>query len=211
MQKEQIIQAAVTILDQEGLEGVSLRRLATELNVKAASIYWHIANKQVLLDEMANFILDEQFGNLDFANVQYQWEDWLDSFAHRLRAAMLSHRDGGRVVAGAHIGITITLARLMDLSVRILRQAGFNQSKSLIITMTIINFTFGFVIEEQASPTLDSPPINAVEAVLPVEILPFFMAALSDGEYKNSQFNFDSSIRIIINGVHAELTQTSFN
>ncbi|HRV94988.1 MAG TPA: TetR family transcriptional regulator, partial [Anaerolineae bacterium] len=101
IQKEQIIQAAITLLDRDGLEGVTLRRLAKELDIKAASIYWHIANKEELLDEMANAILQEHFGTFDFKNDKRDWAEWLDILAHELRAAMVAHREGARVVAGA--------------------------------------------------------------------------------------------------------------
>src|SRR5258707_15479663 len=109
IQKNQIVQTALDILDRDGLEGVTLRRLATDLNMKAASIYWHIPSKESLLDEMANAILESHFAAFDFENDQRDWAEWLDTLAHELRAAMLSHREGGRGVAGAHPEIAMML------------------------------------------------------------------------------------------------------
>jgi TetR/AcrR family tetracycline transcriptional repressor len=60
IEKRLIVQKALEILNRDGLEGVTLRRLANELDIKAASIYWHIPNKAELLDEMANAILEKQ-------------------------------------------------------------------------------------------------------------------------------------------------------
>ena len=60
--REQIIETAMLLLDRDGLEGVTLRRVAAELDVHVGAIYWHVHNKQELLDEMAlaelEFILD---------------------------------------------------------------------------------------------------------------------------------------------------------
>src|SRR5215470_14052837 len=126
VEKEQIIRTAIRILDRDGLEGVTLRRLAMDLHIQAASIYWHLPSKDALLDEMANEILMERFGDYDFADDQREWTQWLDLFAHELRAAMLAHREGGRVVAGAHLHIAVMLTKLLDLTIRILHNAGFS-------------------------------------------------------------------------------------
>jgi TetR/AcrR family tetracycline transcriptional repressor len=105
LQKDNIVRVALEVLDRDGLEGVTLRRLAKELDVQAPAIYWHIASKEVLLDEMANAILTARFGGFDFENDRRDWAEWLDTLAHELRAAMLAHREGARVVAGAHLGV----------------------------------------------------------------------------------------------------------
>jgi TetR/AcrR family transcriptional regulator, tetracycline repressor protein len=206
MQKSQIVQSALAILDREGLEGVTLRRLATELNVKAASIYWHIPNKISLLDEMANTILEKRFGAFDFTNDQRDWEEWLDTLAHELRAAMLAHREGARVVAGAHPDIAFMLIKIWDLSIRVLHKHGFSYSKAATITMTVINFTFGSVIEEQTSPPIDSrggDRAGALESFL--DTFETMKKVMEEWQKESYDIHFDTSIRIIINGVRAEL------
>lgn len=216
MQKEQIIQTAITILDRDGLEGVTLRRLAKELGVKAASIYWHIASKEVLLDEMANAMLKEHFADLDFGNDQRDWAAWLDTLARRLRIAMLAHREGARVVAGAHPNVALMLIKLIDLSLRILLHAGFNYTGALTTTTTVITFTFGFVIEEQASPPWGPESDDPLEALLPeaplyVEAFPTLAVVMEAVKHENNDTRFDTGIRIIINGVRAELHSSHVN
>jgi TetR/AcrR family tetracycline transcriptional repressor len=203
MQKNQIVQTALDILNRDGLEGVTLRRLASELDVKAASIYWHIPNKESLLDEMANSILEKQFGTLDFENDQRDWTEWLNTLAHELRAALLSYREGGRVVAGAHPDITVMLIRLWDLTVRVLRKSGFSYGKAATITVTMINFTFGSVIEEQASPP-HARMSTSHEAPRLGEGYEGIAAAMEAWWSETSDTHFDTGVRIIINGVRAE-------
>lgn len=205
MQKPQIVQTALEILNRDGLEGVTLRRLATELDVKAASIYWHIANKERLLDEMANAILEKQFGTFDFENDQRDWAEWLSTLAHELRAAMLRYREGARVVAGAHPDITVMLVKLWDLTVRVLHKNGFSYSKAATITVTMINFTFGSVIEEQASPP-NSRLRTSVDIGTVGETFPGMEAAMSAWWQEDNDTHFDTGVRIIVNGVRAEPT-----
>ena len=55
-----IVAAGLEILDNYGLEDLSMRRLAQLLDVKASALYWHVANKQTLLAAMADEILGEE-------------------------------------------------------------------------------------------------------------------------------------------------------
>jgi TetR/AcrR family tetracycline transcriptional repressor len=204
IQKNQIVQTALDILDRDGLEGVTLRRLATDLNMKAASIYWHIPSKESLLDEMANAILERHFASFDFDNDQRDWAEWLGTLAHELRAAMLSHREGGRVVAGAHPDIAIMLIKLWDVTVRVLHKNGFSYGQAATITITVINFTFGSVIEEQASPSYAIPDVPVNTLFSADGPFPAMAAAMAAWKESDSDAHFDTSVRIIINGVRAE-------
>lgn len=141
LQKQQIVQTALAILNRDGLDGVTLRRLATELNVKAASLYWHIPNKETLLDEMANAILEAHFATMDLEDEGREWAAWLATMAHELRRAMLAYREGARVVSGAHLNIAVMLARLMELTARVVHNGGFSASQAATVTITVTTFT----------------------------------------------------------------------
>jgi TetR/AcrR family tetracycline transcriptional repressor len=207
VQKQQIVQTALDILDRDGLEGVTLRRLATELNIKAASIYWHIPSKEQLLDEMANAILEAHFGTFDFANDQRDWAEWLDTLAHELRAAMLARREGARVVAGAHPDIAIMLIKLWDYTIRVLRKNGYSYRDAGAIMVTLINFTFGSVIEEQASPPIAPVPERAHPRMMTVFDQYATMAEVMNAweETDDNDARFDAGVRIIVGGVRAEM------
>jgi TetR/AcrR family tetracycline transcriptional repressor len=200
IEKSQIVQKALDILNRDGLDGVTLRRLAGELEIKAASIYWHIPNKSELLDEMANAILEKQFNAFDFENDQRDWEEWLSMLAHELRAAMLAYQDGARVVAGTHPDLGQVLLKLWDLTVRVLHNAGFRYDMAATITVTVTNFTFGSVIEEQSSQLPESGPKMRRDK-LPEAL----RASLEEWQDENADQRFDTAVRLLIQGVRAEL------
>ncbi len=206
LQKAHIIQTALAILNRDGLEGVTLRRLAKELDVKAASIYWHIDSKEVLLDEMANAILDQHFGNFDFDNDDRDWEEWLATLMHELRAAMLAYRQGARVVTGAHPDIAIVLVKLWDLTIRVLHKGGFSYGKAATITVSTTNFTFGSVIEEQESPPIapKSPSMDIRLVDDPFPAFPAFAAAIEEWMTEDNDSHFATGVRIFIQGARAE-------
>ena len=204
IEKSQVVQKALDILNRDGLEGVTLRRLANELKIKAASIYWHIPNKSALLDEMANAILDKHFKTFDFQNDERDWEEWLNTLAHELRAAMLAYQDGARVVAGTHPDLGQVLIKLWDLTIRVLHKTGFSYAMAATITVTVTNFTFGSVIEEQSSQLPDTGP-----KMEPAELPLALRSALEEWQNENNDLRFDTGVRIIIKGVRAELNAQS--
>ncbi len=202
--KSQVVQKALDILDRDGLEGVSIRRLAYELKIKGASIYWYIPAKSELLDEMANAILEKHFNAFDFQNDNREWEEWLNTLAHELRRAMLAYRDGARVVAGTHPGLGQVLIKLWDLTIRVLHNTGFSYGMAGTITVTVINYTFGSVIEEQSSQLPKAGP-----KIKRDELPRVLRSALEEWQNENNDIRFDTAVRIIINGVRAELNAQS--
>jgi TetR/AcrR family transcriptional regulator, tetracycline repressor protein len=125
---------------------------------------------------------------------------------------MLAHRDGARVVAGSHPDIVQMLPKLWDITVRVLHNAGFSYSKAATITVTVINFTFGSVIEEQSSQPDRSgaeAPLDALQSIgQTFQTLALAMEAWLD---EDNDTHFDTGVHIIINGVRGELDALSNN
>lgn len=153
LQKEAIIAKALELLNQEGLDGVTLRRVASELQVKAASLYWHVQNKRELLDEMADEMLRSKFASYDPPDRNIAWQAWLMDIANRLREALLAYRDGGLVVAGVNPNRAKTFAKLGAYLLTTLRQTyELDLEIASVLSTTILMYTWAFVIEEQTSP-----------------------------------------------------------
>ena len=79
--------AALALVDAEGLERLSMRRLATALDVSAASLYFHYATKDELLEAVAADIL----ANVDTSAFSSGWEPGVRAWARSLRAALAAH------------------------------------------------------------------------------------------------------------------------
>src|SRR5581483_9324166 len=94
---EVIANTALRLLDEVGLDGLTMRLVATELGVQAPTLYWHVKNKQHLLDVMANVMFAEAVDGLELPGRTESWQEWLVRRARRIRAVLLRHRDGARV------------------------------------------------------------------------------------------------------------------
>jgi len=153
IQPDAVIKAALEILDAEGLENVTLRRIAAKLNVQAPALYWHFKDKQDLTEDMAQAILSNaKLDNFTPPADINNWSQWLADLMHCLRNSLISHRDGGRVVAGASFGRAYALEKMLAQIARVLNKAGFDSLPAGLAAATTIDYVWGFVIEEQAGP-----------------------------------------------------------
>jgi TetR/AcrR family tetracycline transcriptional repressor len=93
-----VVAHAIKVLDAHGLDELSMRRLAAELDVQPGALYHHFASKQALLDAVAEELLRRGHR----ATEVVAWEAELQLTCVELRDAMLAHRDGAALVAHVH-------------------------------------------------------------------------------------------------------------
>jgi TetR/AcrR family tetracycline transcriptional repressor len=198
--QEEIIAVALRLLDTDGLNNLSLRKLAAGLNMQAPGLYWHFKNKEMLIDYLAEEILREAFNDLQPRTDDELWQDWLGMAMNRLRTSMLNHTDGARVVAGAHLFPAVTLGKLFEQSVRSLRSAGLDIMTARRIIMTVITYTFGYVIEEQAAPNSDQFDDARLHGVL--KDYPLTVEAMEAAKKANlsSASEFNNGLQLILKG-----------
>lgn len=164
-----VVRAALEQLDASGLDALTLRRIGTELNIQASALYWHFKGKQELLDFMAQEILSEEFAVLRPLGAAEPWAVWLAEQAMALRNALLRHRDGARVVAGASFGRAVILGYLLDRMTDVLnRGAGLPLADSVRSAASVVQYTIGFSIEEQSAPDPQQPVSSDLMERLPV-------------------------------------------
>jgi TetR/AcrR family tetracycline transcriptional repressor len=164
--QEEIVSAALGLLNESGLGSLSLREIAKRLNIRAPALYWYFKNKEDLVDYMAQAILLKEFGDLRAREGDETWQEWLRLQMVRLRRAMLAYTDGGRVVAGATFYPATALSDLFEACLASLESAGLDLRSAYHITVTATRYTFGYVIEEQASPTVEELAATDVSAHL---------------------------------------------
>src|ERR671931_2103331 len=88
--REAIVEAALRVLDAEGLDGLSMRRLAEELDTGASSLYWHVGSKDGLLDLVFDKVIGEQ--KVPDPDPE-RWQEQLKEIGRTMRATILRHRD----------------------------------------------------------------------------------------------------------------------
>ncbi|MCX5192535.1 TetR/AcrR family transcriptional regulator C-terminal domain-containing protein [Streptomyces sp. NBC_00249] len=147
LDKKQAVDTALTLLNEVGLDGLSLRAIAKALDVQAPALYWHFKNKQELLDEMATEML-RRMPSSAAAAPDAPWQERLLDANRGLRAALLGYRDGAKVFSGTRFTGTEHAAG-MEAVLGALVAAGFSLPQAVRASTTAYFFTLGFVTEEQ--------------------------------------------------------------
>ncbi|MEU8516937.1 TetR/AcrR family transcriptional regulator C-terminal domain-containing protein [Kitasatospora sp. NPDC048722] len=148
LDRKLVADTALRLLDEVGLDGLTLRAIAAELGVKAPALYWHFKDKQALLDEMAT----EMMRRMSAGSAWPAGGDWRDAYRvtmRALRAELLRHRDGAKVYSGARFTDT-SYAPGLDAALRLLVDAGFAPAAAARAWYTAYSYTIGYVVEEQA-------------------------------------------------------------
>jgi TetR/AcrR family tetracycline transcriptional repressor len=154
LERPMVVRAALELLNEAGLEGLTTRRLADALGVQGPALYWHFKNKQELIDEMSRALLADAYGPL---RPGQDWTEWLIEAARRLRQAMLSYRDSARLIAGYRP--SGPHGRVDPEAIfGPLRAAGFAWPDAAWAAITMAQFTFGFTMDEQAALDRDPAP-----------------------------------------------------
>jgi TetR/AcrR family transcriptional regulator, tetracycline repressor protein len=150
--RAEAIEAALALVDSDGLDALKLRALAARLGVQAPTLYWHLRNKAELLEAMSDSIMDVAIGRLP-PDPAGEWREWLVEAARALRAALLSRRDGARIVAGARA--SLRRADFSERAMAALLASGVLLQDARLTVVVVERFTVGFVLEEQ-SPASDA-------------------------------------------------------
>jgi AcrR family transcriptional regulator len=149
LKRQGVVQTALRILDEVGLDGLTVRKLASELGVQAPALYWHFKNKQALLDEMATAVFADGVREFGLPHKSATWAEWATEYGRQLRRMLLRYRDGARMFSGRYLTDN-TLFAPMESALRKFTDAGFSLPDAASGLLTIYCYTVGFTIEEQA-------------------------------------------------------------
>jgi TetR/AcrR family tetracycline transcriptional repressor len=141
-----VLDAAIALLDEVGLDGFSTRKLAARLGVRVGALYWHYPSKQVLLDAAADRIVAEAYA---VPAPPGDWPEQASAMIHALRDAMLAHADGARLVATMDTPGPSSWAYIERLRA-LLTRAGMDTPTAERAADVLTSFLNGSTIEEQA-------------------------------------------------------------
>jgi AcrR family transcriptional regulator len=206
IQRDQVIAAALSLLDEGGLEGVTMRKLADALEVKAASLYWHFENKQALIDGMADALVEAVAR--DVAEDQ-SWEDTLRQVARELRDALRTRRDGARVYAGTYV-VTDNVMRTGEAMIAACMRAGAAPALAVDTAFSLLYFVLGFVMEEQALDLeggVDLPAREEAFMALARQSYPCSLEAAGSIFSHDFDARFETGVELLVGGLTALLAR----
>jgi AcrR family transcriptional regulator len=143
--RERIVAAAVELVDANGVDALSMRKLGAALGVEAMSLYNHVVNKDDVLDG----ILDQVLAEIERPDPSVAWDVQIRLLAHGFRAA--GHRHPGVFpLFGTRAITSLEGFRPLEQSYTALRDAGLGADAAFDGFTALASFTFGFVLTELA-------------------------------------------------------------
>jgi AcrR family transcriptional regulator len=166
LSRDRVISAAVTLADAAGLEGLSMRRLGEELGVEAMSIYNHVANK----DDLINGMADAVFAEIELPSHSDDWKTAIRKRSISFRDVLAQHpwattvRDSGTTPGSATL-------RHHDRVIGTFRNGGFTVPQAAHAFSAIDSYIYGFAMQEKSLP-FTTPEETAAMAEIMLAQLP---------------------------------------
>ncbi|MFD7131319.1 TetR/AcrR family transcriptional regulator [Streptomyces sp. NPDC059894] len=203
LDRKQVADTALRLLDEVGLEGLTLRAIARELDVKAPALYWHFKDKQALLDEMAT----EMYRRMAAAMPLDPGDTWRERLlkANRgLRTALLGYRDGAKVFSGTRF-TGVEHAEQMEGVLSLLTAAGFPFDRAVRATSTTYLYTLGFVTEEQGVLPLPGERREGFDLEERARMMAAFPLSARAGAEMFTDYDrhFEEGLALVLDGIAA--------
>ncbi|HEX7099263.1 MAG TPA: TetR/AcrR family transcriptional regulator [Acidimicrobiia bacterium] len=203
LDRERIVEVALQIVDEDGIDGLSMRRIAEELDTGAASLYAHVSGKEELLD----LVLDRVIGEIELPEPDpARWQEQVKEWAREGRRVLKAHRDVARVSLG-RIPTGVNVLRSAEWLIGLLRAAGLPDRVVAYAGDLGALLVGAYVFEESVEEANSDPEMYAMVADymlnLPSEMFPNIAAmgpALFEG---GPDERFDFLIDVFVAGLAA--------
>jgi AcrR family transcriptional regulator len=217
LSKERVLRAAVKIADVEGIESLTMRHLAEELGVEAMSLYYHVANKEAILDGVIEAVVEEIEDAAGGYDVPTDVDDWKMAVRERIllaRRVMLRHPWAPGVIE-TRTSQSLAAVRYYEGLVGLLREGGFTYDLVHHAMHALGSRALGFS-RELFEP--DDPNQAGEEAAAMLEQMadqfPYIVAMLGEIAHDDpdstlgwcdDQVEFEFGIDLILNGLEKHL------
>ena len=208
--REEVVEAALRVMDAEGLEAVSMRRVAREVGVEAMSLYNHVRDKEDLLDGVVDLVMrsfafpgtDPDGDPVTYGRaIARGWRDVLK--AHPNVVALFAHRHKPTR--------SLDTLRPMEAALRALNGMGLSAEDSVRAFQVIGGYIMGYVMMETGrmfTPGDDRDP-DALARDLPADELPCVAAALPYLADCDVDAQFEFGLDLMLDGLRARADRTN--
>lgn len=205
--RDGIIDEALRLLDEVGIDKLSTRKLAERLGVQQPALYWHFRNKSELLDAINSEML-LRFHSDRLPKPGQDWVAFTLANARSIRKTLLSVRDGARLTAGTRPSVAefADVEKVLQLYV----DSGFSAREAFEIAICVTRYVVGYVLEEQGERERQQIDQNAPKTDFGTELAPFPLLAKAletfhEAGTVNTEEVFESGLKCLIAGMQETL------
>ena len=199
-----IVEAALALVDEDGLDALSMRKLGRSLGVEAMSLYHHVSDKDDLLDAL----VERVYVDIELGEMSDEWPDRLSNYCQALRRALMLHPNLLPAVSTRPVMSTSTMG-LVEVALTELTSLGIEAEQARRILAVIVSFIMGHVLTEAGARTeLGGHSVEEVagfRSALGEDDFPLVVASLG-ATAPDRDAEFDLGIRFLISGIRSEIT-----
>ena len=195
------MRAAIRIADRDGIESLSMRKLAQALGVKAMSLYNHVTNKEDVLDGIVEIVA----AKIDLPTTDENWKGAMRRRAISAHEVLLSHPWAAMLFV-SRINVGPAMLRYVDATIGCLHAAGFSYEMADRAWNAVDNHIYGFTLQELNFPFAQSEYAETAENFLPqipedqYPSIHSLSLQIISGEYDGVQ-NFCFGLDLILDGL----------
>ncbi len=212
MTRQRIVAGAVAVLDADGMAGLTMRRVAREVDAGAMSLYRHVASREELLD----LVLDEVTATVSFSALSGEWRTDVAALADDVRAALLHRRDLTLLLT-ARLGQGAAALPLLDRALGIFLRAGFPPRDAALANQALGAYVAGACTWEAVGLAGAAAPAERAEraagaaaslAALPAADYPNLAATAGELFAGTADDHFAYGLALLLDGLAARLAET---
>jgi AcrR family transcriptional regulator len=198
--RERVVRAALRVVDGEGVQALTMRRLGAELGVDASSVYYHVPNKAHLHDLLVDAVMDEV--ELTVTDSSGAPAERVTAFVHALADALLSHPRAIPLFAARSLTSPASL-RPVEHLLGILRDAGLDYPRAIATVNDIFFFVLGATSAQSAQLFDSQHQAKAISALreLPPAEFPHLTAAMSGPPLLAKSVEFEMGVQALVRGL----------
>jgi AcrR family transcriptional regulator len=206
-----VIAAAVQLADAIGVDALTIRKLAAELDVKPMTIYHHVSNKEAIIDGMVDVVFDE----IDLPPTDLDWKRAIRQRTESAREVLARHPWAAPLMESRTSPGPATL-RHHDAVLGCLRAGGFSLEMTAHAYAVIDAFVYGFALQEASLPATAGDEMadlaQSMSAAMPAGEYPHLVEFTTEHVLRPGYDfgrEFDFGLDLILDGLEADLAATA--
>lgn len=196
--RDRVLVAALRLIDERGLDELTMRALGAELGVEAMSIYKHVPSKGAVLDGVVELLLAELETGRPSST---EWRAHLADLARRFRAVSLAHPSAFPLLRRRSLSAYEVGRGMTEGALETMIAGGFTRDEAIAALRTVVRFTLGFALSDprEGMASGGAPPGTTLPVADDHPLLAALMRAVTDPDGEEQLFEF--GLAAVIRGI----------
>jgi AcrR family transcriptional regulator len=206
LSRERIVGAALALIDADGVDGLSMRKLGAQLGVDPMAVYHHLAGKDAVLQR----VVEQVFGDFPVPDADAQWADQIRQWAQAYRDTGLRHPHLVLDIVTRPTAVAAAAVRVNEALYQALLTAGLSGEDVVMASDAVVDFVNGHLLGVAPGAAVMGEATDAFDAALesrPQSEVATQRQVLTDAMASSSRDSFQYGLDLLIDGIERRATR----